>query len=49
MEIPTGEIEIGVTELRIVSKAQTPPFEIAKADAVGDETTLKYPLSQLKK
>lgn len=42
MEIPTGEIEIGVTELRIVSKAQTPPFEIAKADAVGDETTLKY-------
>lgn len=41
-EIPTGEIEVGVTELRIISKAQTPPFEIAKADGVGDETTLKY-------
>ena len=41
-EIPTGEIEVEVTELRIVSKAQTPPFEIAKTDAVGDETTLKY-------
>ncbi len=41
-EIPTGEIEVVVTELRILSKAQTPPFEVAKADSVGDETTLKY-------
>jgi len=41
-EIPTGEIEVEVTELRIISKAQTPPFEIAKANGVGDETTLKY-------
>ncbi len=41
-DIPTGEIEVEVTELRIISKAQTPPFEIAKADEVGDETTLKY-------
>ena len=41
-ELPTGEIEIEVFELRIISKAQTPPFEISKADEVGDETTLKY-------
>ncbi len=41
-EIPTGEIEVDVSELRILSKAQTPPFEVAKADSVGDETTLKY-------
>lgn len=41
-ELPTGDIEVLVTELRIISKAQTPPFEIAKADEVGDETTLKY-------
>ena len=41
-ELPTGEIEVEVTELRIISKAQTPPFEIAKTDSVGDETTLKY-------
>lgn len=27
-EISTGEIEIHVEELRILSKAQTPPFEI---------------------
>ena len=38
----TGEIELAVTDLRVLSKAQTPPFEIANADKVGDETTLKY-------
>ncbi|MCC8074068.1 MAG: aspartate--tRNA ligase [Clostridiales bacterium] len=41
-DIPTGDIEINVTEFRIISKSQTPPFEIEKADRVGDETTLKY-------
>lgn len=41
-EIPTGQIEVIVIELRILSKAQTPPFEIVKEDEVGDETTLKY-------
>ncbi len=41
-ELSTGDIEVLVSELRIISKAQTPPFEISKADSVGDETTLKY-------
>lgn len=41
-EIPTGDIEVMVTDFRILSKAQTPPFEIEKSDSVGDETTLKY-------
>ncbi len=41
-EIPTGDIEINVKELRILSKAKTPPFEISKVQEVGDETTLKY-------
>lgn len=41
-EIPTGEIEIIVKEFRIISKAETPPFEIANSEKVGDETTLKY-------
>ncbi len=41
-EIPTGEIEIMVKEFRIISKAETPPFEIANSEKVGDETTLKY-------
>ena len=41
-EIPTGEIEINVKEFRIISKAETPPFEIVNSEKVGDETTLKY-------
>ena len=41
-EIPTGEIEVMVKEFRIISKAETPPFEIANSEKVGDETTLKY-------
>ena len=31
-ELKTGEIELAVTDLRVLSKAQTPPFEIANAD-----------------
>ena len=41
-DIPTGEIEVIVNDFRIVSKAQTPPFEIEKSEKVGDETTLTY-------
>lgn len=41
-DIPTGDIEVIVTDFRIVSKAQTPPFEIEKSDKVGEDTTLKY-------
>lgn len=41
-EIPTGEIEINVKEFRIISKSETPPFEIVNSEKVGDETTLKY-------
>ena len=41
-EIPTGDIEIIVKEFRIISKAETPPFEIVNSEKVGDETTLKY-------
>lgn len=41
-EIKTGEIEIMVTDLRILSKAETPPFEVSKTDKVNDELKLKY-------
>lgn len=41
-EIPTGEIEVHVKEFRILSKSETPPFEIANSEKVGDETALKY-------
>ncbi len=41
-DIPTGQIEIFVTELRILSRAQTPPFEIVDNTGVKDELRLKY-------
>ncbi len=41
-ELPTGDIEIAVKDFRIISKAETPPFEIANSEKVGDDVTLKY-------
>ncbi|MEG1152558.1 MAG: amino acid--tRNA ligase-related protein, partial [Oscillospiraceae bacterium] len=41
-EITTGEIEIAVTDLRVLSKAQTPPFEITDNTNVKEELRLKY-------
>ncbi len=41
-EIPTGEVEIAVTELRILNKAETPPFEIVENCATAEATRLKY-------
>ncbi|MBQ2766824.1 MAG: aspartate--tRNA ligase [Clostridia bacterium] len=40
--LPTGEIEIAVTELKILSAAQTPPFEISDSVKVGENISLKY-------
>ena len=41
-EIPTGEIEIGVTDLRILGKSETPPFEIIENCQTAELTRLKY-------
>ena len=41
-EIPTGEIEILVNDLRVLSKAQTPPFEIVDDTNTNEELRLKY-------
>ena len=40
--LPTGEVEIFVKELKILSVAQTPPFEVSDSKRVNDETALKY-------
>ena len=40
--IPTGGIEIAVTELKILSAAQTPPFEVSDSKKTKDETALRY-------
>ena len=42
LEIPTGEIEIEVTELRVLAKSETPPFEILEDSNVKEDTRLKY-------
>ena len=41
-EIKTGNVEILVNELRILAKAQTPPFEITDNSNVNEELRLKY-------
>ncbi len=41
-EIKTGDIEIIVNDLRVLSKAQTPPFEITDKTDVKEELRLKY-------
>lgn len=41
-EIPTGDIEVLVTDLRVLSKAQTPPFEIVDNTETNEELRLKY-------
>jgi len=40
--MPTGEIELIVTELRILGRAETPPFEISDDKEVGDVVRLKH-------
>lgn len=40
--IKTGNIEIDVKDLRILAKAQTPPFEIVDDTNVNEELRLKY-------
>lgn len=41
-KIKTGNIEIAVDDLRILAKAQTPPFEITDDTKVNEELRLKY-------
>ncbi len=40
--IPTGEIEIAVSELKILSASQTPPFEIVENSPVKPELRLQH-------
>ncbi len=40
--IPTGNVEIYVTELKILGESQTPPFEIVENCKSNEELRLKY-------
>ncbi len=41
-EIPTGEIEIAVEELRVLNTSETTPFEIVENSNANEELRLKY-------
>ena len=41
-KIPTGGVELFVTQLRVLSEAQTTPFEIRDGIPVNDQLRLKY-------
>ena len=41
-QIPTGNIEIEVDELRILAKSETPPFEIVENSNTSEAIRLKY-------
>jgi len=40
--IATGEIEVVVSELRLLNEAKTPPFSVADDEVANDELRLKY-------
>lgn len=41
-KMPTGEVELIAEEIRVLSKAETTPFEIDDSKEVGDQVRLKY-------
>ncbi|MCL2828439.1 MAG: aspartate--tRNA ligase [Oscillospiraceae bacterium] len=41
-DIPTGDVELQVTELRILAQSETPPFEIIEQVKAGELVRLKH-------
>lgn len=41
-DIPTGDVELEVTDLRLLAKSETPPFEIVENSQTSELTRLKY-------
>ncbi|MCL2106833.1 MAG: aspartate--tRNA ligase, partial [Oscillospiraceae bacterium] len=41
-ELPTGDVEIAVTQLLLLAKSETPPFEIIENCPTAELTRLKY-------
>ena len=41
-DLPNGDVEVYVSDLRILAKAQTPPFEITETTNVKEELRLRY-------
>ncbi|MEG2000984.1 MAG: aspartate--tRNA ligase [Evtepia sp.] len=41
-ELPTGDLELNVLELRLLARSETPPFEIVENSDVNDMLRLQY-------
>jgi aspartyl-tRNA synthetase len=48
-DLPTGEVELVVSELEQLADAQTPPFQIDEDEPVGEELRLRYRYLDLRK
>jgi aspartyl-tRNA synthetase len=40
--VPTGEVEVRASDVRVLNEAKTPPFPISEEANVSEETRLKY-------
>jgi aspartyl-tRNA synthetase len=47
--LPTGDIELAVSEFELLADAQTPPFQIDEDEPVGEELRLRYRYLDLRK
>ena len=41
-DLPTGNVELGVSELEILNPSLTPPFELDNVNEISEEVRLKY-------
>jgi aspartyl-tRNA synthetase len=41
-DLATGEVEVAVTELKVLNQAKTPPFSLNKEEEVDESARLKY-------
>ncbi len=48
-KLPTGEIEVSIHEVELLSKSQTPPFEVAEHVEANEDLRLKYRFLDLRR
>jgi aspartyl-tRNA synthetase len=47
--LPTGEVELAVSDFELLADAETPPFQIDEDEPVGEELRLRYRYLDLRK